>query len=213
MTRLMATGDNDPILWFLLESRTVGNDLTSRYSILPGTLKTAVQTELHSHLADARELRKQLGGKGLWVKIMASKLATAFITTSIVLGMVAYLRTADQKANKTLSADMTALITNQEILFRFQTDSNKAIQAANCHAAALYAISRLFNIPGVAMAIDPKEGLIVVVPKGSVKLKDFSEGKDSLCIKLDSTPQELKRSLENQRVDQLLDRVYEKDQK
>jgi hypothetical protein len=235
ITRVLATDDDDPLLWILLqmrrtqeisstfwetaiarflgESRTARKDWVERFDALPNVLNTRIRVDLESHLAAAHELKKQIGGKGIWLKLLASKLATAFATAVIVWAAVTFLRTKDQQVLKTLSTNSENLIENQKTLFGFQTDYYKAMQAADDHAAALYAISRLLDLPNVAMSIDPKAGLTLLVPRNSVRMRNLNETQVLLQFNTVSTPEESKKTVENEDIDPLLDRVYKRDQK
>jgi len=196
--------DDDPMLHGLLEIRQQRIQVSEMINSLPSQLKKEIKEELGEQIATAASLRGELGGKNFWRKLIVSKLATALVIVALAAGTVAWLQHSQNQKLALLTTRTDKLIENQDKLFGFQKDASEAMKAALQATASVYSISQILKTPETVLVVK-RNGLSLVVKKGSFTVQDFGTDFQTLFFKQTMDTEQLKEMLSNDGVKGLID--------
>lgn len=150
------THENDPVFFFLYQSRLAYLATKQAAQDYPD----AFLQSLGKHLAEARELRNEIGGRGVWRKLVVSRVLTGIFSTVITLALCLagffYINQQERlqmwqlkQANEAILASQTQeqaniekLIANQGRIHDAQVGISKEIGTSLNHIEKIVSSSR-----------------------------------------------------------------------
>jgi hypothetical protein len=94
----ISSNPDSPLLWFLLQNRQTAKELPEKF-----------QKEFSTYLAAGQSLKAEIGGRGVWIKIIFSKILTIIVAITIGAGAYYYLQTQQEHQLSALTSTLSEL--------------------------------------------------------------------------------------------------------